>query len=496
MRRALALAARARGDTSPNPVVGCVVLDADGNTAGEGHHAFAGGPHAEIVALRAAGGRARGGTLVVTLEPCDHQGRTGPCTRAAIEAGVRRVVYAVDDPDPVAGGGARRLAAAGVEVAGGLLRAEAERGNAEWLTYARLRRPHVTWKFAATLDGRSAAADGTSQWITGPEARRDVHRLRAACDAIVAGSGTVLADDPRLTVRGVESGALGEHGRLRTPRTPLRVVADTRARTPRTARVLDDAAPTLVAVAEDAAAGALEARTAVVRLPRGYGGLDLAALLAELADRQIVSVLLEGGPTLAGSFLAAGLVDRVVAYLAPALFGAGPAALAAAGVGTLAEAHRLQIDDVTRIGPDLRVTATIQDRAHAAEQAVRGGRADALDRAHGADGATRGVRAGVDAADGRVIVPDRVNGAAGGAGRPVRGAGLTGGRDAGHESVPAQAVRRAAGGAPAPGERGTAAVSAVPEWAVHVPPAERDRWTPRWPDGRPRREGIAECSPE
>ncbi len=272
MRRALAPAARARGETSLNPVVGCVVLDGDGNVAGEGYHAFAGGPHAEVVALRTAGARARSGTLVVTLvvtlEPCDHHGRTGPCTRAAIEAGVRRVVYAVDDPDPVAGGGVRRLAAAGIEVERGLLRAEAERGNADRLTYAWLRRPHVTWKFAASLDGRSAAADGTSRWITGPEARRDVHRLRAVCDAIVAGSGTVLADDPRLTVRDAgASGPPGAHG-------PLRVIADTRARTPLGARVLDGTAPTLVAVAEDADATALESRAAVVsgRGPCAAGG--------------------------------------------------------------------------------------------------------------------------------------------------------------------------------------------------------------------------------
>ncbi|MFL6055935.1 MAG: bifunctional diaminohydroxyphosphoribosylaminopyrimidine deaminase/5-amino-6-(5-phosphoribosylamino)uracil reductase RibD [Actinoallomurus sp.] len=352
MRRALALAARARGETSPNPVVGCVVLDAAGEVAGEGYHAYAGGPHAEVVALREAADRARGGTLVVTLEPCDHEGRTGPCTRAIIDAGVQRVVYAVADPDPVAGGGARRLTDAGIEVEEGLLAAEAERGNAEWLTYTRLNRPHVTWKFAATLDGRSAAADGTSQWITGPEARHDVHELRARCDAIIAGSGTVLADDPRLTVRGVQ-----RHDHRRTPRKPLRVIVDTRARTPLTSRVLDDEAPTLIAVAEDADTAALESRTAVVRLPRADGGVDLAALLKELCDRQIVSVLLEGGPTLAGSFLAAGLVDRIVAYLAPTLLGAGPAALGDAGVGTLAEACHLEIDDVTRIGADLRVTA-------------------------------------------------------------------------------------------------------------------------------------------
>lgn len=357
MGRAIALAARALGATSPNPVVGCVVLDAAGNPAGEGFHAVAGGPHAEIVALRDAGERARGGTLVVTLEPCDHQGRTGPCSRAVIAAGVRRVVYAVPEPGPVAGGGARRLAEAGVEVACGLLAAEAERVNAEWLTYARSRRPHVTWKFAATVDGRSAAADGTSQWITGPESRQDVHRLRARCDAIIAGAGTILADDPRLTARGTDP-----RRHLRTPRTPLRVVVDTRARTPLSSRVLDDAAPTLVAVAEDADAGPLEARTAVVRLPRAGRGLDLTALLADLRDRQVVSALLEGGPTLAGSFLAAGLVDRVVAYLAPTLLGTGAAALGDAGVTTLARAHHLAIDDITTTGPDLRITATVRAR--------------------------------------------------------------------------------------------------------------------------------------
>jgi diaminohydroxyphosphoribosylaminopyrimidine deaminase/5-amino-6-(5-phosphoribosylamino)uracil reductase len=367
MRDAIALAARAQGETSPNPVVGCVVLDAAGERAGEGYHPFAGGPHAEAAALERAGERARGGTVVVTLEPCDHHGRTGPCTQAILDAGVRRVVYAVADPSDRARGGARRLAEAGVEVESGLLAAEAEHVNAEWLTYARLRRPHVTWKFAATLDGRSAAADGTSQWITGAAAREDVHRLRARCDAIITGSGTVLADDPRLTVRGFDP-----HDHLITHRRPLRVIADARARTPLGSRVLDDAAPTLIAIAEETtedtaeeAAAALAARTAVVRLPgaAGKGGVDLGALLAELAEREIVSVLLEGGPTLAGAFLADGLVDRVVAYLAPTLFGAGPAALRDAGVTTLAEAYHLDIEDITTIGPDLRITAAVRERA-------------------------------------------------------------------------------------------------------------------------------------
>jgi diaminohydroxyphosphoribosylaminopyrimidine deaminase/5-amino-6-(5-phosphoribosylamino)uracil reductase len=368
MRDAIALAARALGETSPNPVVGCVVLDAAGEIVGEGYHAFAGGPHAEAVALERAGDRARGGTVLVTLEPCDHHGRTGPCSRAILDAGVRRVVYAVADPSDNARGGARRLADAGVEIEFGVLSAEAERVNAEWLTYARLGRPHVTWKFAATLDGRSAAADGTSQWITGPAAREDVHRLRARSDAIIAGSGTVLADDPRLTVRGFDP-----HDHLRTHRRPLRVVADTRGRTPLSSRVLDDAAPTLIAIADDVKESALDSATAVMRLPRARrgAGLDLTVLLAELAEREIVSVLLEGGPTLAGAFLAEGLVDRVVAYVAPTLLGAGSAALGDAGVATLAQAHNLDVEDLTTIGPDLRIIAAVRDRASGAEGAGR-----------------------------------------------------------------------------------------------------------------------------
>ncbi|RJL31340.1 bifunctional diaminohydroxyphosphoribosylaminopyrimidine deaminase/5-amino-6-(5-phosphoribosylamino)uracil reductase RibD [Bailinhaonella thermotolerans] len=348
MRRAIRLAALGRGSTSPNPVVGCVVLTPDGEIAGEGHHAYAGGPHAEVAALARAGERARGGTAVVTLEPCAHTGRTGPCTSALLAAGIARVVYGVADPNPVAAGGADALRAAGVEVEF-LPDPEAERVNAAWLTYARARRPHVTWKFAATLDGRSAAADGTSQWITSPAAREDVHRLRAESDAIVAGVGTVLADDPLLTAR--PSGRAAR-------RAPLRVVLDSDARTPLTARVLDAQAPTLVAVAEDAEPGPLECRAAVVRLPRAAGrGIDPGALLEELYRREVVGVFLEGGPTLAGSFLAGGYVDRVVAYLAPTLLGSGRAALGDAGVATLAEAHRLRIEDVTPVGPDLRVIA-------------------------------------------------------------------------------------------------------------------------------------------
>jgi diaminohydroxyphosphoribosylaminopyrimidine deaminase/5-amino-6-(5-phosphoribosylamino)uracil reductase len=353
MRRAIALAARGLGATSPNPVVGCVILDAAGQRAGEGWHRRAGGPHAEVHALAEAGDAARGGTALVTLEPCNHTGRTGPCAQALIDAGITRVVYAVADPNPKASGGAATLTAAGVDTEAGLLAGEAEAGNAAWLTAVRRARPFVRWKYAATLDGRIAAADGTSRWITGPEARADVHRLRAEADAVVVGSGTARADDPHLAARGVP-GAV----------QPLRVVVDSQARAVAPgARVLDDAAPTLIAVAADAPADRvepLERHAEVMRLPRAAGGrrgLDVPALLAELYRRDVRSVLLEGGPTLAGAFAAAGVVDEVTAYLAPALLGDGPQALAAAGITTIAEALRLHVAAVAPLGPDLRITA-------------------------------------------------------------------------------------------------------------------------------------------
>ncbi|MGW7413351.1 bifunctional diaminohydroxyphosphoribosylaminopyrimidine deaminase/5-amino-6-(5-phosphoribosylamino)uracil reductase RibD [Streptomyces sp. NPDC054863] len=342
MRRAVELAARALGATSPNPVVGCVITDASGTVVGEGFHQRAGGPHAEVHALRDAGDRARGGTAYVTLEPCNHTGRTGPCAQALADAGITRVVYAVADPNPQATGGADTLRAAGFQVEQGLLEAEAAAGNAAWLTSVRLHRPYVLWKYAATLDGRIAAADGTSRWISSAGSRADVHRLRAESDAVVVGSGTLRADDPHLAVRGIE-GAV----------QPLRVVVDTHATVTPGARVLDDAAPTLIAVAEDAKTDLPD----VLRLPRTGAGLDIPALLAELYARGIRSVLLEGGPTLAGAFVAAGAVDKVVGYLAPVLLGAGPAALADAGITTLADALRLDVTETVRIGPDLRISA-------------------------------------------------------------------------------------------------------------------------------------------
>jgi diaminohydroxyphosphoribosylaminopyrimidine deaminase/5-amino-6-(5-phosphoribosylamino)uracil reductase len=325
MHRALALAELVRGRTSPNPPVGAVILRPDGTLAGEGATAPAGGAHAEVTALKAAGKDAMGATAVVTLEPCAHTGRTGPCAQALVDAGVAKVIYAVRDPNPEAAGGAMKLRDAGVEVVAGVSEAEAIAGALRpWLHALRSGRPYVTWKYAATLDGRVAAADFTSRWITSPAARADVHVLRATVDAIVVGSGTVLADDPQLTVRDAAG--------TPAPFQPLRVVLDRRHRTPQHARVFDSAAETLV--------------------------LDTAAprfALKALYDRGVRHVLLEGGPTLAGAFVEARCVDEIVAYIAPKLLGDGPAALGEAGIVTIGEAVTLVVDDVERIGDDVKI---------------------------------------------------------------------------------------------------------------------------------------------
>ncbi|WP_237494163.1 bifunctional diaminohydroxyphosphoribosylaminopyrimidine deaminase/5-amino-6-(5-phosphoribosylamino)uracil reductase RibD [Modestobacter sp. L9-4] len=325
MTRARELGERVLGTTSPNPPVGAVVLDADGAVVGEGATSPVGGPHAEVHALLQAGERARGGTAVVTLEPCAHTGRTGPCADALIAAGVRRVVVAVPEPTQLATGGATRLRAAGVDVELGAEQQAAEDGAlAGWLTGVREHRPQVVWKVATTLDGRVAAADTTSRWITGPAARAEVHRLRATCDAVLVGSGTVLADDPQLTVRDVE-------GR-NADRQPLRVVLDRRGRVPATARVHDDAAATHVSTAADP-----------------------GTLLAELFDLGVRRLLLEGGPTLAAAFLAAGLVDEVVLHQAPLLLGDGAPMVGSLGIATITDALHLTITDLTQLGGDVQI---------------------------------------------------------------------------------------------------------------------------------------------
>lgn len=347
LHRAADLAGHGAATALPNPVVGCVLLSPGGWVVGEGFHERPGGPHAEVAALRAAGPFARGATAAVTLEPCNHSGRTGPCSEALIAAGVARVLVAVRDPWLPAAGGLARLRAAGVDVVDLTGPAAADPSaavaaavaaaldvNRVWLGAMRLGRPFVTWKVGMTLDGRVAAADATSRWITSPESRTDVHELRARVDTIMVGVGTVLADDPQLTVRDAHGEPVG--------RQPLRVVLDSSDRTPAGARVRDGAAETWVATAESAGAGP-------------DGRVDPAAVLDELWRRGRRHVLLEGGPRLAAAFLDAGLVDEIVAYVAPALLGAGPSALAGGTVGTLADAHRADLVDVTRFGPDVRL---------------------------------------------------------------------------------------------------------------------------------------------
>lgn len=356
MRQALSLARKGVGSTSPNPAVGAVVV-AGGAVVGTGWHRRAGGDHAEVLALRQAGPLARGATLYVTLEPCSHHGRTPPCVDAVLAAGIARVVAAMEDPDrQVAGQGLQALAEAGLEVEVGRGGAEAAALNEAYVVHRQLARPMVTYKAALSLDGRTAAADGHSKWITGPGARRDVQFLRSRCDAICVGIGTVLADDPSLTVR---------EGRVVRP--PLRVVVDAFARTPPAARVLDEAAPTLIVVTEAAPAPAVAALGAagaeILELASepgsAAGRVAIPALLVHLARRGILHLLLEGGATLAGSFAGEGLIDRYRFYLAPKLLGGSPAlgVLEGWAAATMREALPLCLGRIRRIGEDLVLEA-------------------------------------------------------------------------------------------------------------------------------------------
>jgi len=329
MRRALHLA-EAGPWPDRNPRVGCVIVAPDGEVVAEGHHRGAGTPHAEIEALRAAGSRAGGCTAYVSLEPCAHTGLTGPCADALARAGVTRVVFAQSDPNPDATGGAERLHAAGVDVIGGVLAEEAAALNARWARGVALSRPLVTWKFAATLDGRSAASDGTSQWLTGEASRADTHELRATRDAVLVGTGTVLADDPRLTARVPDGGLAAQQ--------PLRVVMGLRD-VPASARV------------HDGPGDVLHLRTR-----------DPEVALKELWGKGLRDVWLEGGPTLAAAFITAGLVDDVYAYLAPALLGSGRAAVDDLGITTIADVRRLEVVDVQTLGGDVRMHARPADR--------------------------------------------------------------------------------------------------------------------------------------
>lgn len=324
MRRALEIARN--GPRGVNPQVGAVILSPAGDVLAEGWHRGAGTPHAEVDALsKLAPDAARGATAVVTLEPCNHTGRTGPCSEALIAAGVARVVFAIADPNAESSGGAERLRAADIDVESGVLATDADELLRSWFAVQRLGRPRVTVKWAQSLDGRAAASDGTSQWITGPDARADVHRRRALADAIVVGTGTLLADDPALTARRAD-GSLYED-------QPLPVVLGTRA-------IPDDAA-------------VLRHPLSVLR----HDGRDLAELLAELRGRGVQSVFVEGGPTIASAFLQAGLVDDVLVYIAPTLIGGPRLALTDIGVSTITDQRRLAVASVDRLGDDLLVVA-------------------------------------------------------------------------------------------------------------------------------------------
>jgi diaminohydroxyphosphoribosylaminopyrimidine deaminase / 5-amino-6-(5-phosphoribosylamino)uracil reductase len=346
MTRAVELARLGLNTTDPNPRVGCLIADGE-RVVGEGWHERAGGPHAEVNALAAAGAAARGATAYVTLEPCSHHGRTPPCADALVRAGIHRVVFAMRDPNPrVSGNGIARLAAAGIEVAGGLLEHEARELNPGFVSRMTRGRPWVTVKLAASLDGGTALPGGESQWITGEAARADVQRQRARASAIMTGSGTVIADDPRLDVR--LPGAV---------RQPLRVVLDSRLRTPPRARIIAPPGRTLILCSEEEPERASALRGAgaeVLAVGAAAGGVDLAAALVALAVREVNELLVECGPGLAGALFSAARVDELLLYLAPTLLGRGARPLADLDApASLAERLQFSIVERQDVGDDL-----------------------------------------------------------------------------------------------------------------------------------------------
>jgi len=341
MRRALDLAERGLFTTTPNPRVGCVLTHGN-EVVGAGWHETAGGPHAEVLALRQAGDRAAGATVYVTLEPCSHHGRTPPCVDALKQAGVARVVAAMRDPNPQAARGGHALAASGVRFESGLMEEEAKELNIGFVSRITRARPWVRLKVAASLDGRTALQNGKSQWITGPEARRDGHRWRARACAVLTGAGTVVADDPRFTVREVE-----------TPRQPLRVIVDSRLETPRGARILKGDGVLVFS----GRPGALE-NAEVVALPNPNGKVDLPRMLAELARRGINELHVEAGSRLNASMVREGCVDELLLYLNPSFLGdAAQGILDLPALGSLDERVRLDLVSVDRVGEDLRILA-------------------------------------------------------------------------------------------------------------------------------------------
>jgi diaminohydroxyphosphoribosylaminopyrimidine deaminase / 5-amino-6-(5-phosphoribosylamino)uracil reductase len=362
MARAFELAELGRCGASPNPMVGAVVLDRRGGLAGEGYHIRYGGPHAEVEALAQAGERARGGTLYVTLEPCDHLGKTPPCSEAILAAGIARVVAAMADPNPEASGGGGRLRSAGVEVGFGLLEERARLLNRRWLRWAATARPWVTMKAAVSLDGRTATRTGESKWITGEAARRRGLELREEHDAVVVGVGTVLADNPQLTRR------LGLN-----PGSPYRrIVLDSTLRTPVTADVVRSH-PSLTLIAhtrhapDDRRAALLETGVELLEVNADdRGKVDVQALLTALAPRPVAALLVEGGAEVHGSFVDAGVVDEAVFFVAPILIGgtASRPAVAGLGSGTLHAAPGFVIENVRPLGDDLEVAAVCLETTH------------------------------------------------------------------------------------------------------------------------------------
>ena len=359
MRRALELAERGWGRVSPNPMVGALVVDdRDGSVLGEGWHEGPGTAHAEVMALAAAGDLSRGATVVCTLEPCNHFGRTPPCTRGLIDAGVARVVVATTDPNlgddtP----GLAELRDAGIEVEHGVMAAESRRLNRAFERHVTSGLPYVTLKMASSIDGKTAATDGSSRWITGEASRADVQRLRAWADAVVVGAGTAIADDPSLTVR---------DARFADVRVPMRVVVDTAGRVPATGRLFDGSAPTLVATSDLTAEATIRGWNAagadVAVLERdAAGAVSLAALLQHLGKRDVQGVLVEGGATLAWSLVRDRLIDDAVLYVSPILLGgaAAPGVVGGRGFAPIAEALELTFDTAERIGPDIRLEAHV-----------------------------------------------------------------------------------------------------------------------------------------
>ena len=352
MRRALDLAQRALGTTSPNPAVGAVLVR-DGHVVGEGFTQPAGQAHAEVVALHQAGDQARGATVYVNLEPCCHYGRTPPCTRAIIQAGVSEVHFSLVDPNsPVAGRGKRDLEEAGIRVVVGEGAEASQRVNEAYFKFITTGLPFVTAKFAASLDGKIATHSGDTRWITGEVARFEAHRLRATADAVMVGIGTVLADDPQLTARDEEGRPL--------PRQPLRTIVDSSGRIPATARLFQEPGQVMVAgayVPQEQAKALKHGGAEIVQLPAEDGSVDLKALLALLGQREVTSVLAEGGGTLLGSLFDQGLVDKIVAFIAPIIIGGAAATPAVGGQGsaTLTQALRLRDVQTEHVGEDLMV---------------------------------------------------------------------------------------------------------------------------------------------